>query len=246
VQNVRHKRPTQSRREALMTFLAAYPFEIVGVDIMGPFPISKNNNQFLVIFTDHFSKYIIMQATPDQESKTIANLLVEKIVCHHGAPTKLLTDRGKNFLSALATNVYNILKIKKLTTSAYHPQTDGVNERINRTACDMLSMYVATDQLDWDQHLPFIQFAYNSSVHAATKVSPFKILYGREPIFPTDQELKIYPGDMENLQKDAQDYVRDLINKLEEIHQVARYFNEKASQRTRTNNTSKGNKGTNV
>jgi len=210
-------------------YLATYPFELVGVDVMGPLPVSHKGNRYLIIFTDHFSKYAIMLPAADQESSTLAELLIKHVVCQHGTPAKLLTDRGQNFLSNLSTKVYELLKIKKVNTTAYHPQTDGLNERINKTACDMLSMYVSPTQQNWDEFLPYIQFAYNTSTHAATKVSPFKILFGRDAVIPSDHQLKSINIDKDNI-SDTDTYIADLTNKLQTIHENARYYNEKIVQ----------------
>ena len=72
-------------------------------------------------------------AVPDQRADTIAKLFVEHVVCRHGMPEELLSDRGANFLSDLIKNVCDILGVKKINTSGYHPQTDGLVEKFNST-----------------------------------------------------------------------------------------------------------------
>lgn len=76
---------------------------------------------------------------PDQSATTIAKLLVEEIFCRHGALEHLLSDRGANFLSSLIQDVCKYLNVKKVNTSGYHPQTDGLVERFNSTLTNMLS-----------------------------------------------------------------------------------------------------------
>lgn len=128
-------------------------------------------------------------AVPDQTAETIARILVNEIFCRHGAPEHLLSDRGANFLSELFTEVSRLLNIKKLNTSGYHPQTDGLVEKMNSTVINMLSKVAASSGRDWDKHLPFILFAYRASVHESTKESPFYLLYGRDPRIPGDEVL---------------------------------------------------------
>jgi transposase InsO family protein len=154
------------------------PFEMVGVDVIGPLPQTTKGNEYLVVFTDYLTKWPEAFAVPNQESLTIAKLLVEEIICKHGAPKKLLSDRGKNFLSDLMHDIATIMKIKKVNTTAYHPQTDGLTERFNKTLIQMISMYTDKNQHDWDEFLPFVLFAYRTSVQDSVKETPFFLMYG--------------------------------------------------------------------
>ena len=100
-------------------------------------------------------------AIKDQSSLTIARLLMDHIISWHGVLGELLSDRGKLFL---IYDIYRLLDIKKVNTTAYHPQTDGLVERFNRR------------MLARDEHLSYILFAYRSSVQESTKESPFYLL----------------------------------------------------------------------
>jgi len=86
--------------------------------------------------------------------------------------------------------LYNLLGIKKISTTAYHPQTDGLVERFNRTLIDILSKRVHPSGKDWDTQLPYVLFAYRSSGQESTKASPFFLLYGRNPMLPTASTLQ--------------------------------------------------------
>ena len=74
-------------------------------------------------------------------------------------------------------------------TTAYHPQTDGLTERFNKTLAEMISMYVSSDNKDWDQILPYVLFAYRTSVHQSTLEKPFYLQFGRDPKLPLDVTL---------------------------------------------------------
>ena len=116
----------------------AGPFDRVGVDVI-QFPSSQRGNKYAIVFVDYLTKWPEVFPAKDQSALTIARLLVEKVVTRHGVPTQLLSDRGASFLSNLMKNVYKLLGLKKVNTTAYHPQTDGLVERFNRTLTDMLS-----------------------------------------------------------------------------------------------------------
>ena len=125
----------------------------------------------------------------NQISSTIAELLVEKVISRHGVPTELLSDRGKAFLSKLMIDVYKLLGIRKANTTAYHPQTDGLVERFHRTLTDMLAKRVQRSGKDWDEQLPYVLFAYRTSIQTWTQEGPFYLLYGRDPQLPGDVVL---------------------------------------------------------
>ena len=97
-----------------------------------------------------------------------------------GAPRVLLSDRGSNFLSSLFREVCFLLNTEKIFTSACRLQTNGLAERSNGTLAQSLSMYVSSNQKDWDEHLNSILFAYRVSPSEVTGESPLYMLYGRE------------------------------------------------------------------
>ena len=106
------------------------------------------------------TKWPEVYPVPDQTAHTIARTLVEGIISRHGVPTEVLSDRGRNFLSDLMREVYHLMGIHKVSTTAYHPQSDGLVERFNRTLTDMLSKVV--DRQRRDKHLPYVLFAYRA------------------------------------------------------------------------------------
>ena len=81
--------------------------------------------------------------------------------------------------------VEELLGFHKVNTTAYHPQTDGLVERFNRTLTAMLAKTVETGGKDWDEHLPYVLFAYRASQQDSTLESPFFLLYSRDPRLPT-------------------------------------------------------------
>ncbi len=88
----------------------------------------------------YLTKWTEAFASSDAKAITVAKLFMEKLVIHFGCPLEILTDRGKNFQSKLLLEISNIHKI---STSSYHPETNGLVERFNRTLCNMLAMNVA-------------------------------------------------------------------------------------------------------
>ena len=116
----------------------------------------------------------------------------------------------------------------------YRPQTDGLVERQNRTLLDMLSKYVRYQYSDWDDHLPFLVMAYNTSIHDSTGCMPFPLVYGREALLPVD--LVYPPVNLEPLSfKSGSGYVEYLRNSISETHTVARKNLKKSAIRQARN-----------
>ena len=160
----------------LQTIPVGGPFHRVGVDVL-QLPLTERGNKYVIVFVDYFTKWPEAFAAPDQTAETIARLFVEKIVCRHGIPEELLSDRGPNFLSSLVHEICQLLGEKKINTSGYHPQTDGLVEKSK--SCDVANK-------DWDNHLPYLLFAYRVSAQASTRESPFFLMHGRDARVPTE------------------------------------------------------------
>ena len=89
----------------------------------------------------------------------------------------------------MTQELFKCFGINKQWSTPFHPQTNGLTERLNKTLCDMISMYVNSDHKNWDQFLCSLNFAYNASCQETTGLSPFKLMFGVEPIFPLETML---------------------------------------------------------
>lgn len=190
------------------------PFYRVGLDLLGPFPTSSAGNKYIAVATDYSTRYAVTRAIQTSCATDVADFLLQDVILHHGAPRQLLTDRGRYFLSRVIEDLLRSCATKHKFTTAYHPQTNGLTERLNRTITDMLSMYVSSDHRDWDAALPFVTFAYNSSRHDTALYSPFYLLFGRDPTLPFDTLL---PTTLES----PSQYARDAIATAAQARQIA-------------------------
>lgn len=148
------------------------------------------------------TKWVEAYPTQDQTTGTIVRLLVDEIICRHGVPAQLLSDRGPNLLSKLMEEVCELMGMKKVNTVAYHPQTDGLVEKMNRILRAMIAKHTRKLGRDWDVHLQQLLFAYRVKPQDSTQEAPFFLLYGRDARLPTEtalsQPLMPYMVDMED------------------------------------------------
>eukprot|EP00794_Sanderia_malayensis_P007614 gene7615-8455_t len=183
----------------------------------GPFPVTYSNNKYIVVISDYLTKLPEAFAVPDIEAATIAEILLHSILSRHGASRILLSDRGSNFMSKLISELCCLLHIKKVNTTVYHPQTDGLVERSNGTLAKSLSMYTSSNQKDWDVYIPSLLFGYCVTPHASTGESPFYLFYGREPRLPVDVML----SPSKNLSTSIFAHRDQIVKKLTRAHEVA-------------------------
>lgn len=126
-----------------------------------------------------------MYALPDQEATKVAQKLVDEFFCRFSVPNQLHSDQGKQFESNLISSICKLSQLKKLPTTPYHTQSDGLVERFNRTLTNILASTAKEHPFKWESHLKKVCFAYNTSVHASTGHTPFFLMFGRQAQLPT-------------------------------------------------------------
>jgi hypothetical protein len=198
---------------------ATHLWERVALDLITNMPRSRAGNTVVAVFSEAFSKFKWAAALPDKTAIGVAKAYLEKIVLAYGAPEKLLTDQGKEFLNELMKEVNNILGVQKINTSTYHPQTDGEVERFNSTLKEQLRAACGVDQTNWDLHLPYIVSAYNATPHASTGETPFYLMHGRDFMLPKDWSTAA-PATRKGAEK--MEERRAIIRRLQHMHQKIR------------------------
>ena len=213
-----------------MQDIAGFPMERVSIDILGELPKTVNGNNIILVVTCHFSKWTEAYALPDQTalSDQTADALVTNLFCRFGMPRTLHSDQGREIESRLFKEMCSLLGIEKTRTSSYHPQGNPQVERFNRTLQSMLKAYVGENRDDWDDLLPFIMMAYRATAHESTRLSPNKVMLGREIALPLDVVMGKPRDDTPTC---TTVYAEWLCQPLEGAHQVVRDELGKASLR---------------
>jgi hypothetical protein len=220
----RQKR-SKNRATLLSLLPAAGPFERLGLDFVGPIhPTSYEGNNYILVITDYFTKWVEVIALPDWTAETTCKALVDKIINYHGPPRVIVTDRGTNFTSELFNHLCKALKTKHCTTTAYHPQTNGLTERFNKTMVDMLRKYLIDGYEDWEEMLGHVAFAYRHSVNSSTHETPYFLNHGRDAVMPIDNFLT--PHSTEPIT--PQDYKSQTMKRLFDAFQLVKKNLERA------------------
>ena len=162
--------------------MATTPLDLLHVDFTS-IEITMEPNQSprvtnIFVFQDHFMKHLLAYITPDQTAKTVAKFLYQGYISIFGTPARLLSDRGANFMSSMIEEMCKILGMMKLQTTPYHPQTNGLAERL--TPDNNANDWEAGEdkKADWPSHLAEIAHAYNATCSTVTEYSLHYLMFG--------------------------------------------------------------------
>ncbi|GKA82318.1 putative reverse transcriptase domain-containing protein [Tanacetum coccineum] len=158
-----------------------WKWEKITMDFITGLPRTPSGYDSIWVIVDQLTKsahFLPMKKTDGMEKLT--QLYLKGIVCRHGVPISIISDKDSKFTLAFWGSLQKALGTDVNLSTAYHPETDGQSERTIQTLEDMLRACVIDFGSSWDRHLPLVEFSYNNSYHASIKAAPFEALYGRK------------------------------------------------------------------
>jgi transposase InsO family protein len=229
----RHKPYGQLQPLPIPTDLWNSPFKEISLDWITGLPVSRRNGEeydSILTIVCRVTKYALFIPTrEDSTAVDFAELFFEHVECRFGTPRSVVTDRDSRITSEFWREVCEAKIIKRRMSTAYHPQTDGQSEALNRIVEDYLRAYSAEDQTAWAKLLPLAQFSYNNSRNSTTGMSPNRLLFG------FDCEIRVDIAD--NVPEGRIPAAKDRVEKLHQLRQrlrtrlmeaqerMARYYN---------------------
>jgi Chromo (CHRromatin Organisation MOdifier) domain len=188
-----------------------------------------------MVFVDRMSKMTHLAATTTTVgTEQSAELFINNVFRLHGMPKTLVTDRDKRFTSDMYQIVMQRLGTMQAKSTAFHPESDGQTERMNRVLEDMLRHYISPLQDDWDTLLPVMEFAINNAVQSSIKTTPFKMVYGKD--LNTPMSLQTPMAKMNNvpaankMTQDIQDTLMKAKKHMEAAQQRQKAFADRKRQ----------------
>ena len=224
----KRKEPNPTKRAPMQIVRSGYPMERLAIDILGELPMTPNGNKYILVISDYFTKWTEALPMPNMEACTVAKTLVENVLCRFGIPQKIHSDQGRQFESNLFQEMCKLLGIEKTRTTPYHPESDGMVERFNRTLATMLSAFVSSNNKDWDEQLPYVMMAYRSAEHETTGMSPNILMFGREVATPLDLMYEMPPM---NKPIPNNQWVWELQDRIETAHATVRKYTQQSMRR---------------
>ena len=162
------------------------PWDSVSMDFIVQLPETNDGFDAILVFVDRLTKMVhLAPTTTTVDAVGTARLFVDHVFRLHGVPASIVTDRGSVFTGTFLTEVLRLVGTKHRCSTAYHPQTDGQTERVNRVLEDMLRHYIdERGHTGWATHLTAAEFAINNAYQESIGTTPFRLNYGRDPRLP--------------------------------------------------------------
>ena len=160
--------------------------QIVAVDILGSFPESTSGNCYIMLVMDYLTRWTEAYAIPNQESATVVDQLLSNCSLRFSPPEQLYSNQSRQFEASLLQEICRCLGIHKTHTTPYRLQGDKLVEHFNRTLLNKLTTTAKDHPTTWDTFLSKLCMAYNTSVQASTRYTPFYLMLGRESRLPVD------------------------------------------------------------
>ena len=200
------------------------PFDIIGMDIVGPLHRTSNNNLYILTFIDLFSGWV--EATPIRNitAATIERQFFKLIITRHGCPRKVITDQGTQFMSRLFKTMCLKFNIEHVPTTAYHQQGNGKCEKFHKFLITALATVINQKQTNWDVLLDNCLMIYRMTVSRAINESPFFVIYGRDPTLPQDLLTNLKPhrkpsGNEVSEEESYMNYKVDTLKQLKSVYE---------------------------
>jgi len=160
------------------------PNQRLHMDLFGPLKTPNRSKAYIMCMTDAFTKYVEVQLVQDKMANTIAQVIFDSWICRFGVPIQIVTDGGKEFCNKVTADLYEKLRISHSVTTPAHPQCNAQAEVANKHFQKYLSRMCDNNTLVWEHLLPPMAFAYNTSVHSTTGLTPSYLMFGFNPLTP--------------------------------------------------------------
>ncbi len=181
--------PANNKLELYHRPIPLYPFDTLALDHLTI--DGQGVKRKILTIVDEMSKFLIILPVKAENAKVTADNLIRNVFMRYGFPNKIHTDGSSSFCNKLMTEVTEKSGVIHTTSTPYHSMSNPIVERCNETILNMLGTLSASQKTQWHKHCEYISFAYNTTVHATTQVSPYFLLFGRHPRLMADAIMGI-------------------------------------------------------
>ena len=173
---IRAKVKKKKPEEPVLQTSSKHPWMQVSADLIGPFPISYNQNQFCLVVVDNLTRWTEIRPIKTKQAKDVADAFMN-IFHVRGLPLSILCDNGKEFFNFGLQKMFQKLGTNLQYTTPYRPQSNGITERCNQKIKKLLKLWNVRDPT-WDEHIGPIQFLINNEFNRMLNMSAFQAIHG--------------------------------------------------------------------
>ncbi|GKC11347.1 putative reverse transcriptase domain-containing protein [Tanacetum coccineum] len=192
--------------------IPVWKWERIIMDFVNGLPRTPSGYDTIWVIVERLTKSAHFLPIKKKDSmEKLTRLYLKEIVCRHGVPISIISDRDSHFTSIFWRSLQEALGANLNMSITYHPQIDGQSARTIQTLEDMLRACVIDFGSSWDRHLPLVEFSYNNSYHTSIKAAPYEALYGRKC------SLHVYWSEVEDIQLTGPKLICDTTKQIVQI-----------------------------
>ena len=225
------KKPSNPVRAPLSPIVSTYPFEILTIDYLH-LDRAKGGYEYVLVCCDHFTKFVQLYPTRKKSGLEAADKIYNELILKYGLCNRIHNDQGKEFNNQLFDRLHQLSGTTRSRTTPYHPQGNGLTERMNRTLINMLKTLGEKEKSDWAKHLGKLAFAYNVTVNSATGFSPHYLLFGMEPRLPIDSVFEMDENE-KRIRKSYDKYSKDWRDAMNQAFEIVKQNQQKSGNRNK-------------
>ena len=205
-------------------------FYVWGIDFVGSFTPSVGN-LYILLVVDCVSKWVEAITCPRNDTNTVVGFIQKNILSRFVAPRTIISDKGSHFANNLFAKLMSRYGVKHVMSLAYHPQSNGQAEISNREIKNILEKTVNASRKDWSIKLEDALWAYRIAYKSPIRMSPYKIIYGKQCHLPLELEYKAMWA-IKNLNFDFQAVKEKRLLQLSELEELRNeaYDNAKSTR----------------
>lgn len=205
------------------------PWQALSIDFIGPLPLSKKRNQYILMVMDWFTKFVFFQPIKTADSKEVISFLEERVFLVFGVPQYIISDNGKQFVSRTYKDFLSAYGVESRLTAVYSPQANPI-ERVNRVLITAIRSYIGTCHTNWDSDLAKLGCALRNMLHQSTGVTAYRANFGRDIItcgYNFNDLNTLGTGQNSELEGSTS----KLTHRLDKIHKSMSFYLQKAYER---------------
>jgi ribonuclease HI len=191
-QNTSNRMPAHAPEQTFE--LPTEPGTRVHVDTYGPMKTTDGTKAYVLVLTDAFTKYVVLEYIADKNATTTAEAILRGWIYKFGTMKHLISDGGLEYCNNLQDKLWELMDIRHDKTAPYWPRTNGQVEVFNKTMTHYLRTAISEankSTLEWQSYLAPLAFSYNTAVSRAIKMSPFRCLFAYDPRPPLWSDLGV-------------------------------------------------------
>ncbi|XP_067087545.1 gypsy retrotransposon integrase-like protein 1 [Osmerus mordax] len=240
-----HTEKSKNMTRTLRPIKVDAPWDIVGIDVHGPFQVTKQGNTYVVIITDYFSKWVEAFPIQKRDTSSVARCISTSIY-RFGAAKTILCTQNPDFCEAVTKQLCDRWSIVQKVCSVEPPQPNPLHDHSSDQLKEAIAHMVAEKQSEWDDFLDPVLFFFRTSTNHTTKFTPYSLMFNRKASLPYETKLSLLTygqaHDMCSLKEEANSYMTAMEDQQNSVKQLvlanmnAAYKQEKKNNKRRTRN----------